>query len=261
MMNSCIYEGYVRHRRFRPVQNAFRYRLFLMFLDLAELPTIFEDRLLWSSEQVNLAYVRRKDHLGNPKVPLEQAVRDLVEERVGRRTTGPIRLLTHLRYFGYCFNPVSLYYCYDQADQHVETIVAEIHNTPWGEEYCYVLGEDLNEHPLRGWKRYQHAKNFHISPFMDMGIHYDWRFREPGQSLNVHMINLQDDTKLFDATLTLKRREISGRALTRVLLAYPLMTAKVTTMIYLQALRLWSKGAPFYVHPAKRKVKGEARQT
>jgi hypothetical protein len=232
-----------------------------MFLDLAELPTIFEDRLLWSGEQVNLAYFRRKDHLGNPKVPLEQAVRDLVEERLGSRTTGPIRLLTHLRYFGYCFNPVSLYYCYDHADQHVETIVAEIHNTPWGEEYCYVLSEDLNEHPVRGWKRYQHVKNFHISPFMDMGIHYDWRFREPGQSLNVHMINLQEDTKLFDATLTLKRREISGRALTRVLLAYPLMTAKVTTMIYLQALRLWSKGAPFYVHPAKRKVKGEARQT
>ncbi len=148
-MNSCIYEGYVRHRRFRPVQNAFQYRLFLMFLDLAELPTIFEDRLLWSGDQVNLAYFRRKDHLGDSKVPLEQAVRDLVEERVGRRTTGPIRLLTHLRYFGYCFNPVSLYYCYDQADQHVETIVAEIHNTPWGEEYCYVLGEDLNERAPR----------------------------------------------------------------------------------------------------------------
>jgi len=161
-------------------------------------------------------------------------------------------MLTHLRYFGYCFNPVSFYYCYDESDQQVETIVVEIHNTPWGEEYCYILGEELNEHPLRGWKRYQFSKNFHVSPFMDMDIWCDWRFREPGKSLSVHMTNIEKGRKLFDATLTLNRREISSRDLNRVLLAYPFMTLKVTTMIYLQALRLWSKGVPFYVHPDKR---------
>ena len=251
-MHSCIYEGHVRHRRFRPVLNSFRYRVFFMFLDLAELPTVFAGRPFWSSERANLAYFRRKDHLGDPRVPLDGAVRDLVEERLGQRPTGAVRLLTHLRYFGYCFNPVSIYYCYDPADRHVETIVAEIHNTPWGEEHCYVLGEDLDKHPVPEWKRYQFVKDFHISPFMDMDIRYDWRFREPGESLNVHMNNVEKGTKLFDATLTLKRREMSRHALTRVLLIYPLMTYKVTTMIYLQALRLWSKGAPFYLHPAKR---------
>ncbi len=169
-----------------------------------------------------------------------------------KRPKGSIRLLTHLRYFGYCFNPVSFYYCYDESDEEVETIVAEIHNTPWGEEYCYVLGEDLNEHPMRGWKRYQFNKNFHISPFMDMDIWYDWRFRKPGKSLTVHMNNSEKGKKLFDATLTLNRREIDSYLLNRVLIAYPLMTLKVTTMIYLQALRLWSKGAVFYVHPDKR---------
>ena len=161
-------------------------------------------------------------------------------------------MLTHLRYFGYCFNPVSFYYCYDESDEQVETIVAEIHNTPWGEEYCYVLGEELNEHPAKGWKRYQFGKDFHISPFIDMDIWYDWRFREPGQSLSVHLTNIEKERKLFDATLTLNRREMSSRDLNRVLLAYPFMTLKVTTMIYLQALRLWSKGAVFYVHPDKR---------
>ena len=223
-----------------------------MFLDLAELPTLFEKNLFWSSKRVNLAYLRRRDHLGDPGLPLQRAVRDLVGERLGSHPRGPIRLLTHLRYFGYCFNPVSFYFCYDESDEQVATIVAEIHNTPWGEEYCYVLGEELNEHPVMGWKRYQFGKDFHISPFMDMDIWYDWRFRAPGKSLSVHMNNYEKGNKLFDATLTLKRREISSRDLTRVLLAYPLMTFKVTTMIYLQAIRLWSKGALFYVHPSKR---------
>lgn len=251
-MNSCIYEGHVRHRRFRPVENSFRYRIFFMFLDLEELSELFRNTSLWSHDRVNLAYLRRRDHLGDPRVPLQQAVRDLVEDRLQKRPKGSIRLLTHLRYFGYCFNPVSFYYCYDESDEEVETIVAEIHNTPWGEEYCYVLGEDLNEHPMRGWKRYQFNKNFHISPFMDMDIWYDWRFRKPGKSLTVHMNNSEKGKKLFDATLTLNRREIDSYLLNRVLIAYPLMTLKVTTMIYLQALRLWSKGAVFYVHPDKR---------
>lgn len=223
-----------------------------MFLDLEELPELFRNTTLWSHDRVNLAYLRRRDHLGDPRVPLQQAVRDLVEDRLQKRPKGSIRLLTHLRYFGYCFNPVSFYYCYDESDEEVETIVAEIHNTPWGEEYCYVLGEDLNEHPMRGWKRYQFNKNFHISPFMDMDIWYDWRFRKPDKSLSVHMNNFEKGKKLFDATLTLNRREIDSYFLNKVLIAYPLMTLKVTTMIYLQALRLWSKGTPFYVHPEKR---------
>jgi len=223
-----------------------------MFLDLEELPGLFQRNSFWSHDRVNLAYLRRRDHLGDPRVPLQQAVRDLVEDRLQKRASGPIRLLTHLRYFGYCFNPVSFYYCYDDPGLQVETIVVEIHNTPWGEEYCYVLGEELNEHPARGWKRYQFKKNFHVSPFMDMDIWYDWRFREPGNSLRVHMNNFEKGKKLFDATLTLNRREIDSSALNRVLLAYPFMTLKVTTMIYLQALRLWSKGAPFYFHPDKR---------
>lgn len=87
-----------------------------------------------------------------------------------------------------------------------------------------------------------------------MEISYDWRFREPGETINVHMISTEKGMKLFDATLALKRRELSRRALKRVLLTYPLMTVKVTTMIYLQAIRLWSKGAPFYPHPSKRKA-------
>ena len=96
-------------------------------------------------------------------------------------------------------------------------------------------------------------KAFHVSPFIDMDIRYDWRFREPGESLQVHMIDYQRDQKLFDASLSLSRREITGTALTRVLVRYPMLTGKVIAMIYWQALRLVLKKTPVFTHPKKRK--------
>jgi DUF1365 family protein len=220
-----------------------------MFLDLAELPTLFDNHPFWSYEGFNIASFRRRDHFGDPAIPLEQALADLVENRLGSRPNGPIRLLTHLRYYGHCFNPASFYYCYNSADTEVETIVVEIHNTPWRERHCYVLSAEQNEHPVKYWRRHQFAKAFHVSPFIDMDIHYDWRFREPQESLQVHMIDYQGGEKLFDASLALQRRKISRSSLNGVLLRYPVMTGKVITMIYWQALRLVLKKTPFFAHP------------
>jgi len=248
-MHSAIYAGTVRHRRFAPVENAFRYRLFLMYLDLAELPELFESHRLWSVGRANIAWFRRRDFLGDPRIPLDQAVRRLVGERTGLEPAGPIRMLAHLRYFGYCFNPVCFYYCYDEADADVAAIVAEINNTPWLERHPYVFAAQHNEHSVRHWRRYRFRKQFHVSPFMDMDIDCDWRFRVPGEKINVHMINHRQGKRIFDASLDLRRREISTAQLSRVLIQYPLMTAKVTAMIYWQALKLHRKGAPFYPHP------------
>jgi hypothetical protein len=235
----------------------FRYRLFFMYLDLAELPTLFDKHPLWSFQRPNIAYFRRKDHFGDPRQPIDQAVRDLVAKETGSRPAGPIRLLTHLRYFGYCFNPASFYYCYDSTGSTLETIVVEIHNTPWAEVHCYVLNREQNQHPVKYWRRHQLKKVFHVSPFIDMDIDYDWRFCEPGEFIRVHMIDFQKGQKLFDASLTLKRHEIDARALMHALIKYPLMTAKVTTLIYWQALRLLLKKTPLLVHPKKRKSIGE----
>ena len=223
----------------------------MIYLDLAEFAHVFDSHPLWSAEHVNLAYFRRRDHLGPPHIPLDRAVRDLVQAQVGMRPNGPIRLLTHLRYFGYCFNPVSFYYCYDPPDRRVEALVAEVHNTPWLEEHCYVFGEAMNVHPHPGWKQYCFDKVFHVSPFMEMNIRYDWRFHVPGKMIHVQMNLMTGEKKRFDATLELKREPITRRSLTRVLLAYPLMTWKVTAMIYRQALRLKLKGVPVRTHPGK----------
>ncbi len=247
-MHSCIYEGRVRHRRFAPVEHAFDYRLFMMYLDLDELPHLFDRYWLWSPSAFNLAQFRRADHIGAPDRSLRESALDLVEAHSGQRPTGPVRLLTHLRYFGYRFNPVSFYYCYS-ADETLEAIIAEINNTPWGEQHAYVLDEAHNE-GREEKKRYQLDKAFHISPFMGMDQHYTWHFTAPTQHLSVHMQNHERGASLFDATMNLQRTEISSHSLLRVLAQYPLMTARVTGAIYWQALRLWLKRIPFYPHPS-----------
>jgi len=233
-----------------PVPHAFRYRLFMMYLDLAELEDVFRGRWLWSVRRAALARFRREDHFGDPNEPLDRCVRRCVEEATGRRPEGPIRLLTHLSYFGYCFNPVSFYYCYDSADEAVETIVAEVNNTPWGERHLYVLGEASSARNSH-LREYAPHKVMHVSPFMAMDVDYCWRFSAPHSRLCVHMQTSCDAGKIFDASLTLKRTEITGWSLARALASYPFMTGKVIAAIYWQALKLWLKGAPVYDHIPK----------
>ncbi len=249
-MHSALYTGRLRHRRFAPREHRFSYRMFMMYVDLAELDVIFRGRWLWSARRPALSWLRRADYLGDPALPLDTAVREHVAAHTGVQPTGPIRMLTHLRCFGIGFNPVTFYYCFDAADTRVETIVAEITNTPRNERHAYVLADrapDANPRVLR----YRFAKEFHVSPFMPMEMNYDWRFGTPGDRLSVNMQNFQHGERMFDATLQLTRREISAGALARELAAFPCMPATVLAGIYLQALKLWLKRIPIHVHPSR----------
>ena len=240
-LESCLYHGVVKHRRFAPVPHHFGYRLFMVYLDLDELDTVFAGRWLWSTRRPALARFHRKDHLGAPSQPLAESVKDLVENRLQTRPNGPIRLLTNLRYWGYGFNPVSFFYCFGSDGRSLEAVVAEVNNTPWGERHPYVLRADQTRHRFR--------KVFHVSPFLPMDLDYDWRLTVPGESLAVHMGVSKDELELFDATLALKREPITTASLARSLLRHPFMTAKVITAIHWQALRLWLKKVPFHPHP------------
>lgn len=249
-MHSALYTGRLSHRRFLPAWHAFRYRVTLCWIDLSELDRVFRGRWLWSTRRPALAWLRRADYLGDPGVPLDGAVRDLVERQTGTRPAGPIRLLTQLRTFGFCFNPVSFYYCYDAAGERVETVVAEITNTPWNERHSYVMRRSAREGA--GAMRFRLDKEFHVSPFMPMDIEYDWSFGEPGKSLAVRMENRRTGWLMFDASLVLRRREMTGTALAGMLARQPFAALQVLARIYWHALRLWLKRTPFHAHPAKR---------
>jgi uncharacterized protein len=241
---SCLYEGTIRHRRVHP-DRSFEHRIALFYVDLDELPLLLGGRLV--SRRPGLLRFRRADYLGSPSVPLDQAVRDHVERTVGIRPRGPIRLLTQLRSFGHCFNPVSFYYCLDAPGERMEAVVAEVTNTPWGERHAYAFAGSGSA-VLRGESR----KALHVSPFQPMDQRYLVRVATPGERLTVHIESLRGDRVTFDATLTLARVELTSRSAARLTGRYPMASRRVLGLIYRHALALTLAGAKVYSHPASR---------
>jgi DUF1365 family protein len=229
--------------------------LFMAYLDLDELPGVFDGMPLWSARRPAAAWFRREDHLGDPSQPLQETIRALVASRTGHRPDGPIRLLTNLRYLGHCFNPVSFYYCFDAAGERVAAVVAEVTNTPWGERHAYVLEADPSR-PAGGIVTGRFAKEFHVSPFMGMDHTYEWRLSSPGERLQVHIDSERDGAIVFDATLSLERQPFSAAVLRR----HPAMTLRVVGQIYGHALRLKRKGAPYHRNPSGAPVLGPGKR-
>jgi DUF1365 family protein len=251
-VNSALYIGEVEHRRLTPKENIFRYKVCYYFLELSEVPKLFNWPIFLSYNRPALLSFWRKDYIGDKKIPIEQVIRDLIFQETQQRSLGPIRLLTNISYFGFCFNPVSFYYCYSEDGKELEYIVSEITNTPWGEKHRQVFSFDGSK--LK--KVYQFAKDFHVSPFIPMNIDYTWIFQKPEEVLYVHMQNRhRGEAKVFfDTTLDLKRYSFTRQNIIKAFILYPLVTYKTMFAIYYQALKLYIKKTPFYTHPAKEKV-------
>ncbi|MEO0478605.1 MAG: DUF1365 domain-containing protein [Planctomycetota bacterium] len=248
-MHSALYRGRMQHRRHSPKNHRFGYRMWMAYLDLDEVEGLGSASRLFSVEGRNVLAFRRRDYLGEADLPLSEAVRLRVGEVLGRRPEGSIRMLTQLRCLGYCFNPVTFYYCFD-PDEQLDAVVAEITNTPWGERRAYVLdaAQALRDH---GELRFAFDKDFHVSPFFGMDHRYEWSFSEPSGSLEVSMRNLRAGEVVFDASMQLERRAFDRNGLRACLVRHPFMTGKVIAAIHWQALRLWLKRVPVHLHPRR----------
>ena len=245
MTASALYEGRVAHRRITPVPHSFSYGIFLPFLDLDELPELLDPIPIWSARRPAPAWFRRGDYLPGT-LPLADQARELALARLGRKPTGPVRLLANLRYLGVGFNPISFLFLYGEDGGSVDCVIAEVTNTPWGERTSYVL--DGRVRGGDGLIRGSFEKRMHVSPFQPMDQSYRISIGEPAEALRVEIRNLQEDREVFIATMALHRHELTPRRMVRSLLGYPPMTLATLARIYANAWRLRRKRAPFHAH-------------
>ena len=252
--SSGLYVGNIRHRRFAPKYHAFRYPLFMALLDVDSLDSLMAISPFLSRNHFNWASFDDRDHLGDPSRPLRDRYRESAEAAGFRFPEGRTLLLTHLRYWGYCFNPVCFIYAYDPGGR-LSLIGAEVMNTPWKERVLYWMdpASPSAKNDENAWS-FETPKAMHVSPFMPMHLRYRWAFTSPDQMLLARMALSEGPNLIFDADLHLERREWNRQSLHRTLLRYPWMTLKVIAAIHWEALCLWIKRVPIYTHPKKLKV-------
>jgi DUF1365 family protein len=252
--HSAIYTGQIRHRRHREGKHAFTYPIAMLYVDLDELPTLFNSMPFWSAHRPAPGWFREQDYLADVSgETLRQRVNHTIFKATGKHFSGAVRLLAHPRYFGIGMNPISCFYCYKVDGATLQYLIAEVINTPWRERIAYVLPCD----PEQKQQQVRFAKQMHVSPFNPMAMDYVARFNSAEEQLYLHLENRAltpdspEEQVITDATLTLTRQPVSRANLLNILWKFPLMTTQVAVGIYWQALQLWWRGARFHHHSAQ----------
>lgn len=234
----ALFVGTLRHRRVAPVAHEFRYRTCMAWLDIDRLPELMRESWWTAYNRAGIAAFHDADHLDAPPGRLRDTLTHAAEGQGLRLPDGPVMLLTHLRHFGYVFNPIALFYCFD-AQRRLQLVLAEVRNT-FGGAHGYWLHPGGDGTTFRA----ESAKRLYVSPFLPMDLDYRFALTTPAHRLAVHIDVTRRGERLFDASLGLERRPWQAPEIRRQLLRHPVMTAAVTTAIHWQALRLWWKGVP-----------------
>ena len=241
----AVYQGTIAHTRFSSKSHKFSYKTNMLYLDLDELQGAFLGKLFWGYNKPNLASFYRSDFYGDKRKTIKKSIQSLLLNKINLHHKGKVFLLTTIRYFGFAFNPVSFYYCFDESSN-IQAIVSHITNTPWNEKHAYV--HDCRNKPSMS-KKFEFDKGFHVSPFMPMNINYSWVFSPPKDFLFVSMDSYNKDKLIFNATLKMTKKAWSNFILNKILFLSLPMSIKSTLLIYFNAFILFIKRAKFYPHP------------
>jgi uncharacterized protein len=238
-MESCIYKGFVTHRRFTPLRHFFSYKTFSILFDLDELEELSKKISFFSLNKFNLFSFYNKDHGERDGSDLKKWAKEIFTKYNLSLNITKIKLLCFPRIFGYVFNPLSVFYCYE--GEKLKAILYEVKNT-FNEQHTYIFLVDENSKIISQ----NCSKKFYVSPFIEMETFYNFRLNEPDENLKIlikQTNNLKE--KILVACQTGKKQALSSKELLINFLIHPLMTFKIITAIHFEALRLWKKGAIF----------------
>ena len=234
-MNSCIYNGEVNHTRFKPVKHFLNYKTFSLFIDLDEIEQLDKSISIFSHNKFNIFSFYNKDHGDRDGSCLKEWVRSNLKKYKIEGNISKIKMLCYPRIFGYVFNPLSIFYCYE--NDKLKSIFYEVKNT-FNEQHTYIFkikdGEEIKQ---------KCKKKFYVSPFMDMETFYNFKLIDPNQRLSVMIKQTDAEGTVLTATQTGDKKEFNFKQLLVNFFRYPLMTLKIISSIHFEALLLWKKGA------------------
>tara|TARA_X000001036_G_scaffold422225_1_gene444959 strand:- start:7482 stop:8240 length:759 start_codon:yes stop_codon:yes gene_type:complete len=234
-MNSCLYNGLVTHTRFKPVKHKLKYRTFSLFIDLDELDKLDKENLIFSFNKFNIFSFYNRDHGDRDGKSLKDWIFQNLKKFNIKQNINKIKLLCYPRVFGYVFNPLSIFYCYEENI--LKAIFFEVKNT-FNEQHTYIFKVKDKIKVEQSCK-----KKFYVSPFMDMNTFYDFKLLHPKKKLFVSIKQTDREGTVLTAVQTGEKKDFSFKQLIINFLKYPLMTVKIIGAIHFEALLLWNKGA------------------
>jgi len=236
-MNSCIYNGIIKHQRFTPIKHSLNYNTFSLFVDLDEIESLTKNISIFSLNKFNIFSFYNVDHGARDGSLLKDWVLKNIKKFNISNNITKIKLLCYPRIFGYVFNPLSIFYCYENND--LRAIFYEVKNT-FNEQHTYIFKINDNEKIEQKCK-----KKFYVSPFMDMETYYNFKLFDPKEKLSIFIKQTDGQETVLTATQTGDKKEFSFRQLLINFFKYPFMTIKIISSIHYEAFFLWKKGAVY----------------